>query len=111
MIYYRQERYELAEYHFRRALAINPSSSVLHCYVGMVQRITLLPHVPRAFSLLPCASVTSDVLQTLQASGRHEEALALLERAIEIDPKNTLAKFKKASVLLSLDRNEVRRCG
>lgn len=34
-IYYRQERYELAEYHFRRALSINPSSSVLHCYLGM----------------------------------------------------------------------------
>ena len=33
-IYYRQEKYELAEYHFRRALSINPSSSVLHCYLG-----------------------------------------------------------------------------
>ena len=33
-IYYRQERYELAEYHFKRALDINPSSSVLHCYLG-----------------------------------------------------------------------------
>lgn len=33
-IYYRQEKYELAECHFRRALAINPASSVLHCYLG-----------------------------------------------------------------------------
>lgn len=35
-IYYRQERFELAEYHFRRAVDINKSSSVLHCYLGMV---------------------------------------------------------------------------
>jgi tetratricopeptide (TPR) repeat protein len=33
-IYFRQEKYELAEYHFRRALGINPASSVLHCYLG-----------------------------------------------------------------------------
>lgn len=33
-IYYRQEKFELAECHFRRALAINPASSVLHCYLG-----------------------------------------------------------------------------
>ena len=35
-IYYRQEKFELAEYHFRRALSINAQSSVLHCYLGMV---------------------------------------------------------------------------
>ncbi|KAH8052786.1 hypothetical protein JL722_9919 [Aureococcus anophagefferens] len=34
-IYYRQEKYELAEYHFDRALCHNPTSSVLHCYLGM----------------------------------------------------------------------------
>jgi anaphase-promoting complex subunit 3 len=33
-IYFRQERFELSEYHFRRAILINPSSSVLHCYLG-----------------------------------------------------------------------------
>lgn len=34
-IYLRQEKYELAENHFRRALTINPGSSVLMCYLGM----------------------------------------------------------------------------
>jgi anaphase-promoting complex subunit 3 len=34
-LYYRQERYDLAEYHFKRALSINPASSVLHCYLGI----------------------------------------------------------------------------
>jgi anaphase-promoting complex subunit 3 len=35
-IFFRQEKFELAEYHFRRAIAINPRSSVLYCYLGMV---------------------------------------------------------------------------
>lgn len=35
-IYYRQERLELAEYHFKKAIEINPNSSVLICYLGMV---------------------------------------------------------------------------
>ena len=35
-IYLRQERIELAEYHFKRAIAINPTSSVLQTYLGMV---------------------------------------------------------------------------
>lgn len=34
-IYYRQEKYGMAEYHFRRALSINARSSVLRCYLGM----------------------------------------------------------------------------
>ena len=35
-IYFRQEKYDLAEYHFRKAISINSSSSVLQCYLGMV---------------------------------------------------------------------------
>jgi tetratricopeptide (TPR) repeat protein len=35
-IYYRQERFELAEYHFKRAIEINPNSSVLRCHLGLV---------------------------------------------------------------------------
>lgn len=34
-IYFRQEKYEMAEYHFRRSLLINQRSSVLRCYVGV----------------------------------------------------------------------------
>ena len=35
-IYFRQEKYDLSEYHFKRALSINPTSSALCCYLGMV---------------------------------------------------------------------------
>ena len=34
-IYYRQEKYDFAEHHLRKALAINPCSSPLFCYLGM----------------------------------------------------------------------------
>ena len=34
-IYFRQEKYDVALCHFRSAAAINPRSSVLHCYIGM----------------------------------------------------------------------------
>ena len=36
MIYYKQEKYNLAEVHFKKALNINPSSSVLLCHIGVV---------------------------------------------------------------------------
>jgi anaphase-promoting complex subunit 3 len=36
IIYYKQEKYELAEFHFRKAVKLNPISSVLYCYLGMV---------------------------------------------------------------------------
>ena len=35
MVYYKQEKYDLAEYHFRKAQSINPSSPVLQCYTAM----------------------------------------------------------------------------
>ena len=36
MIYYKQEKFSLAEMHYRKALAINPQSSVLLCHIGVV---------------------------------------------------------------------------
>ncbi|GAQ84112.1 DNA-binding cell division cycle control protein [Klebsormidium nitens] len=77
-IYYQQEKFELAEYHFRRALSIHPGSSVLHCYLGM----------------------------SLHALKRDREALQLLDAAIAKDARNPLPKFEKAAVLFSQDLYE-----
>jgi hypothetical protein len=49
-IYYRQEKYGMAEYHFRRALAINDRSSVLRCYLGMA--LARLRRGPEALQML-----------------------------------------------------------
>lgn len=75
-VYYRQEKYELSEYHFRHALTINSRSSVLFCYLGMAQH----------------------------ALRKTDDALLLLQKAVSLDSKNPLAKYEKASVLLSDDR-------
>lgn len=47
MIYYKQEKFNLAEIHFKKALSINPQSSVLLCHIGVVGA---LPEV-----LSPCS--------------------------------------------------------
>lgn len=39
MIYYKQEKFSLAEMHFQKALDINPQSSVLLCHIGVVSRL------------------------------------------------------------------------
>jgi anaphase-promoting complex subunit 3 len=80
-IYYRQEKFELAEYHFRRALSINAVSSVLRCYLSMA----------------------------LHAQGDEDkslEALQVLAQACKIDPKNPQLHYQRAHVLLALDRCE-----
>lgn len=55
-----QEKLPLAEYHFRKALAINRNSPVLQCCVGMV----------------------------LHATGKSEEALQLLDESCLHNPEN-----------------------
>lgn len=77
-IFYRQEKFSEAENHFRRALEINPRSSLLYCYLGMV----------------------------MLSSGKYEDALEQLQIATELQPNNPQAKFQRANVLMSLNRNE-----
>lgn len=57
MIYYKQEKFNLAETHYRKALSINPQSSVLLCHIGVVSLQTL--HVIYFYSaeiLIPVVS-------------------------------------------------------
>lgn len=42
MIYYKQEKFSLAEMHFQKALDINPQSSVLLCHIGVVSSLHLI---------------------------------------------------------------------
>jgi anaphase-promoting complex subunit 3 len=36
IIYYKQEKFELAAMHFDKALALNSKSTILQCYLGLV---------------------------------------------------------------------------
>ena len=58
-------RYEMTEYHYRRALEINRNSSVLRCCLG----------------------------KTLHKMGCTDEALELLDEAVSKDPHNAIAKY------------------
>ena len=77
-IYLKQEKYQLAEYHFRRALEINPRNSVLHCYRGLA----------------------------LLSNHMFDQAIAVLQKAKEMDPANPLARLRKAMALSHVDRND-----
>ncbi|KAG2612934.1 hypothetical protein PVAP13_4KG324000 [Panicum virgatum] len=76
VVYLRQEKFEFAEHHFRRAFQINPRSSVLMCYLGMA----------------------------LHSLKRNEEALDMMEKAIAADKKNPLPKYQKALILSGLQK-------
>ncbi|XP_067013542.1 cell division cycle protein 27 homolog [Anabrus simplex] len=69
-IFSKQERYLLAELHYKRALSIHPRSSVLMCHVGVAQH----------------------------AQSKTEKALQTLDAAIAQDAKNPVCKFHRASI-------------
>lgn len=75
-IYSKQERYQLAEIHYTKALQINPKNSVLMVHIGMMQ-----------FFL-----------------NRIEQAVQTLNHAIAIDPKNPLCKFHRGSMYFSMGK-------
>ena len=77
-VYYRQEKFIMSEYHFRYALNINSKSSVLYCYAGMAKH----------------------------ALNENDEAIALLTHAITLDPKNPLARYEMAAVLMNEENYE-----
>jgi predicted Zn-dependent protease len=79
-VYFRQEKWELAEYHFRRARALHPGSSVLATCLGAA--------LARA------------------GPARAAEAEAALADAVAADPRNPLARFERAALLASGGRTE-----
>ena len=66
----------MAEFYYKKALAVNPSSPILMCHVAVVQH-----------SLM-----------------KTDRALGTLNAAIKIAPKNALCKFERASILHSSER-------
>ncbi|XP_061993975.1 cell division cycle protein 27 homolog B isoform X1 [Rosa rugosa] len=76
MIYFRQEKFEFAEHHFRMANKINPCSSVIASNLGTA----------------------------LHALQRSDEALAIMEKAIRADEKNPVPMYQKANILMSLEK-------
>ena len=76
MIYYKQERYSMAEFYFRKALDINQHSPVLKCHVAIVEH----------------------------ALQRTDKALQMLNSALALETRNPLCKFHRASIYFACDR-------
>lgn len=77
-IYSKQERYSLAELHFKHALQINPQNSVIMVHIGAMQ-----------FNL-----------------NKTEQALQTLNAAIQLDPKNPLCKFHRGSMYFQCGKHQ-----
>lgn len=75
-IYSKQERFQLAEVHYRHALKINRKNSVILVHIGVMQ---FYLHKP-------------------------EQAIQTLTEAIKLEPKNPLCKFHRASMNFSIGK-------
>ncbi|KAJ9126244.1 hypothetical protein QFC24_001969 [Naganishia onofrii] len=73
-VYQKMGKTRYAEYHFRRALEINPSNVVLYCCVGTI----------------------------VEKRGDLGKALEVYEKALEISPNNKMARFRKIRVMIGL---------
>lgn len=76
-IYAKQERYGLAEFHFKRALEIHPKCSVIMVHIGVMQ-----------FHL-----------------NKVDQALETMNEAIALDPSNPLGQYHRASMFFQTNRN------
>lgn len=78
-IFSKQERYQLAEIHYRRAFKINPNNSVIMVHIGAMQFLLQKP----------------------------EQALQTLNNAIQIDPKSPLCKFHRGNIYFSMGKHQL----
>jgi tetratricopeptide (TPR) repeat protein len=89
----RAEVEELVRAHARRAIALNADAPDAYTALGLLDFVTWRwtdaeAAFARAVELAPTTSISSWKLygQLLSASGRHDEAIALAERARELEP-------------------------
>ena len=112
MIYQKQEKFSLAEVHFRKALSINPKSPALLCHIGVVSKKTSWEQctICKCYEIQNYNAYTwqnCDWLQVQHAQQKSEKALITLNNAISIEPKNPLCRFHRASILFSIDKYKV----
>ncbi|GAA5933128.1 anaphase promoting complex subunit CDC27 [Sporobolomyces koalae] len=78
-VYMKTGKHTLADYHFRRAVEINPSNATLVCCVGSV----------------------------LEKTRRYQEALEMYERACSLAPESPLARFRRIRMMVALGRYQL----
>lgn len=98
LTYYKQERFQLADMYFKKALKVNPHNSVLMCHVAVVRP------VERRLRDRCLKFRTFCSLQVQHSQQKTEKALETLNAACQLTPKNTLCKFERASILFASER-------
>lgn len=107
-VYYRQEKFDLAEYHFHKACTINPQSSVLICHLGMAQNANGKPYE----SLETLAEVGNSPQANYQRSlvyqslERYEEALKELRQVNDAAPREAQIHFAMGRLHQRLGRTQ-----
>mmetsp|Transcript_23768 Transcript_23768/g.35092 ORF Transcript_23768/g.35092 Transcript_23768/m.35092 type:complete len:787 (-) Transcript_23768:511-2871(-) len=93
-VYYRQEKFDLAEYHFHKACTINPQSSVLICHLGMAQNANNKPYESLE-TLSEINSPQANYQRSLvyQQLERYEEALRELRLVNDAAPREAQIHF------------------
>lgn len=78
-LFLKQEKWAMAEIFSRRAMKINPTSSVVCTQLALI----------------------------LQQQGKLKQALITVDHAISLNPSNNLPKYHRALILESLEQYEV----
>lgn len=95
-VFLKQEKYSLAQQHFRSAVAINPRNSILHYHFGvsLAAGVSLHPEEPEDDSGAMGSGLGSR--QTLI------RALGELETAANLDLQNPVPRFERAKIWVSM---------
>lgn len=90
MVYFKQEKWGAALHHFKAALEVHCTSTVLHSFLGMVNSCTIKLFVDA---------------QVYQKINRHDEALLLYDKGIQLNAANPQVHYRKALCLSELQRH------
>ena len=87
----KQEKFGLAHNHFRHAVQINPLNSTLHYHLGV------------SLAAGATSSVGADMSQHTNRQAL-VSALAELETAANLDPRNPVPRFERAKILAAMNK-------
>jgi TolB-like protein/DNA-binding SARP family transcriptional activator len=105
----RDRQLALATQAARRAVTLNDSLAESHAALGVARgalfdMAAAETHMQRALELDPTRAAHESLVELYLWAGRHDEALAIAERARERDPRSPFARAGVARVLMLMNR-------
>jgi anaphase-promoting complex subunit 3 len=108
-IYFKQEKYDIAEYHFQKGLSINPQSSVIRCHLSQTQQAKGNLHL--ALDTLALVDERNPQAKyqranILLALDRCEEALLEMEKVRDSSPRESSVYITMGRIYKRLGRTD-----